>query len=295
MITFKEAIRTRDFAITAECFLKPETSAESICHQADVLKGSIDAVLLTDNQYGQLHMSTLAAARLFLDNDIDPIVQLSCRNRNRIVLLADILGAAALGVSSLMLVRGNRVPTGFEPRPKAVFDLNATELIATVSSIASDEESPAMPDLLTGGAVTPHNPNPEWQPLKLTAKADAGAQFMMTYICMDIDMLRNFMKHIVAAKLVQRLSIIVSIAILNSAEDARWLRNNRPNVTIPDAVIQRLQKATDPQQEGIAICAEQMQQLSAIPGVAGVNLIASTDLSAIPLAINAAGIVKEPS
>jgi methylenetetrahydrofolate reductase (NADPH) len=290
MKTFKEAIRAQNFAITAECFLKSETDAESIGYQADILRDSVDAVVLTDNQYGQLHMSTLAAARLMLDNDVDPITQLSCRNRNRIVLLADLLGAAALGVTSLLLVRGNHVPDGFEPRPKAILDMNATELIATATAMKEDERLSSLPDFFLGGLVTPHGPKPDWVPKKLIEKADAGAQFALTYVCMDIDLLRGYMKHLVATKLIRRISMIVSTAVFSSADDARWLRENRPNVMIPDSILERLAAASDPREEGIAICAEQLAMLATIPGIAGANIMASSDLAMIPAAINAAGL-----
>ena len=125
MKNFRDAVRERDFVVTAECFLKPATDAESIRHQADLLHDHVDGIVLLDNQYGQIHMSTVAAARLLLDNELDPIVQLSCRNRNRIALLADLLGAAALGVNSFLLVLGRRVPKAIEPRPKAVLDMDA--------------------------------------------------------------------------------------------------------------------------------------------------------------------------
>lgn len=290
MKTFRDAVREQEFVVTAECFLKPETDAESIRLQADLLRDHVDGVVLTDNQYGQVHMSTVAAARLLLDNEVDPIVQLSCRNRNRIALLADLLGAAALGVSSLLLVHGNRVPKAIQPRPKAVLDLDAVELIETAASLKKDERLGFVPDLFIGSSINPHSPKSDWVPRKLTAKADAGARFLLSHMCMDIEMLREYMKHLVAAKFIRRVSVIVSTAILTSADDARWLRDNRPNVTIPDSLVIRLENAGDPRQEGIAICAEQIRQLVTMPGVAGVNVIASTELAMIPKAIDAADL-----
>lgn len=281
-------MRTRDFAITAECFVKPETDAESIRIQADLLRDSVDGVVLTDNQHGQLHMSTLAASRLMLENGLDPVMQLSCRNRNRIVLIADLLGAAALGITSLLLVRGNRVPEGIEPRPKAVLDLTATELIATAEKINSDTRLMTTPEFFMGGLVTPHRPKPDWIPKKLTEKADSGAQFMLTHICMDIDLLRGYMKHLVAMKVTRRISMIIGTAVLTSATDARWLLENRPNVIIPDDIVQRLEAADDPRAEGVAICAEQLDALADIPGIAGANIVASEDLALIPEAIGRA-------
>ncbi len=274
----------------AECFLRPETNTEAIGLQADALRGSVDAILLTDNQHGQLHMSVLAAARLMLDNDIDPIMQLSCRNRNRIALLSDLLGAAALGVTSLLLVRGDRVPDGFEPRPKAVFDVNAKELIATATAMKEDEALRSPPAFFIGGVVTPHGPKPGWVPKKLIEKADAGLQFVVTHLCMDLELLRDYMAHLVGNELTRRVAVIVSTAVLASAEDALWLRKHRPNATIPDALIKRLEASSDPLQEGIAICSEQLKELATIPGVDGVNIMASTDLSMIPAAIAAADL-----
>ncbi|MEL7187367.1 MAG: methylenetetrahydrofolate reductase, partial [Pseudomonadota bacterium] len=276
--------------ITSECFLRPETDAEAMRLQADLLRDHVDGVLLTDNQYGGLHMSTVAAARLMLDNGIDPIVQLSCRNRNRLSLIADMLGAAALGVTSLLLVRGNRVPKGIKPRPKAVLDVNAAELIQIATNLQSEDRLENVPEMLVGGMITPHEPKADWAAEKIKAKADSGALFMVTYICMDLELLKRYMKRLVAEKLTRRMSVIVSIAILTSADDARYLRDNRPNMLIPDALIDRLEAASDPQAEGLAICSEQLQELKEIPGVSGANIIASTDLSMIPVAIAAAGI-----
>ncbi len=290
MKTFRDAVRERNFVVTAECFLKPETDAESIRHQADLLRGCVDGIVLRDNQYGALHMSTIAAARLLLDNELDPIVQLSCRNRNRIALLADLLGAVALGVSSLLLVHGNRVPKAIEPRPKAVLDMDAAELIATAASLEKDARLGSNPDLFIGSTITPHTPKANWVPSKLIEKTDAGARFLLAHTSMDIELLRGYMQHLVAAKLTRRVSVIVSTAILTSADDAIWLRDNRPNVLIPDSVVQRLDKAGDPRAEGLAICAEQLTQLAAIPGVSGANIIASTDLGMIPEAIDAADL-----
>lgn len=290
MNTFRNAILNKDFVVTSECFLKPETDAEAVRIQADVLREAVDGIIVTDNQYGRLHMSSLAAASLLMQNGVDPIMQLSCRNRNRIALLADLFGAAALGVSSILLIRGNRVPDGMNPRPKAVFDMSAAELIATAASMKDDEYLPSPPEFLIGGLVTPHSPQADWIPHKLIAKADAGAGFMVTYPCMDMALLRGYMKHLVANKLTHRFSVIVTTAILTSADDARWLRDSRPNASMPDSVVKRIKTATDPVREGIAICVDQIQELQEIPGIAGINIMATTDLGQIPNVVSLAGL-----
>jgi methylenetetrahydrofolate reductase (NADPH) len=292
--TFRQAARTRDFCVSAELFLKPESSADTIAAQAQVLRDHVDGVLLTDNQFGQLHMSTLAAAALLIANGVDPIMQLSCRNRNRIALLSDLLGAGALGVTSLMLVKGNHVPEGFEPRPKAVLDLDATELIATATRIRSDAALPPIFDFYVGGIVTPHVPEPDWTPRTLLRKIEAGAQFMMTNVCMDLPVLRSWLKHLVAAKIPRRIDIVVSIAIPESADDARWLCSNRPTFQIPDAVIRRLEQARDPEREGVAIASEMLAEVATLPGVSGAHLVATRKLAAIPAVLAAAGMARIP-
>ena len=288
MTNFRNALYKKDFVLTAECFLRPETNAEAIRLQADVLRGVVDAVLIRDNQHGQLHMSVLAASRLFLDNGVDPVMQLSCRNRNRIVLLSDLLGAAALGVSSLLLVRGDRVPGGFDPRPKAVLDVDAKELIAIATTMNEDERLPSPPAFFIGGVVTPHSPKPGSVPKKLLEKVNAGLHFTMTHLCMDLPLLREYMEHLIGNELTRRIAVIVSTAVLSSAEDALWLRKHRPNTMIPDSLVNRLQKSADPLQEGVAICSEQLAELATIPGVNGANIMASTDLSLVPEAVSAA-------
>lgn len=290
MRTFRDAVRSRDFAVSAEIHLRPETDAESLRLQAGVLRNHVDGILLTDNQYGLLHMSTIAAASILLGIGVDPIVQLTSRNRNRIALVSDMLGAAAIGVTSLLLVAGEKAPKGFKPRPKRVLDLNATEFIRTARTINNDEKLARPPDFLIGGAVTPVMPKPNWKPKKLLDKIDAGASFLQTHLCMDVALLRHYARYLVDNKLIRRTSIIASVAIIESSQDALWLRENRPNVMLPDTLLKRLDAAADPGAEGIRICGETIAVLKDIPGIDGVNIMASRDLQSIPAALAAAGI-----
>ena len=269
--------------------MKPETDANSIKVQADVLRDYVDAILLTDNQSGQLHMSSLAAGVLLLDAKIDPIIQLSCRNRNRISLLGDLLGCAALGMTNLSLIRGDRVPD-IQPKPKAIMDITATGLIRMANKMKADEKIKSVGKFLLGGVVTPHGPKPGWQAKNVTEKIDAGAQFVLTHTCLDMDLLRIYMKRMVETKLLRRVSVIVGMAVLSSSEDAQWVRKNRPNVIIPNDIVTRLSNAKDPEKEGIDICIEQLNTLKTIPGVSGAHLIASEKLINISAAIKNANI-----
>lgn len=290
MRSFKDAIRNRDFAVSAEIFLRPESSADSICEQADILRDHVDAILLTDNQFGRLHMSTLVAASILINAGVDPIVQLASRNRNRLALISDLIGAAALGVTSLLLVRGHHAPKEFKPRPEPVLDVNAADLIRLASTVNQGHGISHSPDFYIGGLVTAHRPKKDWNGKILMDKIDAGAGYLQAHICMDIEVLKTFMSRLVDNGIVRRTSIIGATAILASAEDARWLRENRPNVLIPDSVVDRLEQASDPRQEGIKICTEFLQAMRDIPGISGANIMAARDLATIPEAIDAAGI-----
>lgn len=290
--TFKDAVRTKDFAVSAEIYLRPDSDRASVLEQAGLLRESVDGILLTDNQFGQVHMSTIAAASILLGAGIDPIVQLSSRNRNRLALVSDLLGAAALGVTSLLLVAGEKAPRALKPRPKPVLDLTATDLIMTATTIKNDENLRTRPDFFVGGVVTPVGPKPAWKPKKMLEKIDAGAQYLQTHTCMDTNLLREYMQHLVSRKLIQRTSVIAAVAVLESADDARWLRENRPNVMIPEHIVERLEHADDPKKEGIRVCAETIRAARSTPGIDGVSIMATRDLASIPRALEAAGLAR---
>jgi len=290
---FRKALSTQDFVITSEIFLTPETDANSIQMQADILRDYVDAILITDNQSGRIHMSTLAAGTLLMNAGVDPIAQLSCRNRNRISLLSDLLGCTALGITNISLVRGDRVPDDFQPRPKAIMDVNATELIRIANIMKNDEKIASQGNFFLGGVVTAHAPKPGWPAKNITEKIDAGAQFVFTHTCLDLDLLRTYMQRLGETKLLWKCHVVAGIVLLSSVEDAQWVSKNRPNVIIPNDIITRLGDAKDPEQEGIEICAEQLQELSEISSISGAHIIASEKLTNIPIAISQSGIRKK--
>ncbi len=263
-------------------------SATELIADARFLSESVDGIVLTDNQYGQTHMSTSAAAGLLLGSGVDPIVQLSCRNRNRIALVSELLGARAQGVTSIMLIEGAKVPKGFEPRPKSVMDMNAKELIATAKLMNDDEKLVGNKYLIaTSGTV--HSPQPGWEPKELIAKADAGAQIIVSQLCFDIDILKRYMTFLGTKKMSHRVQFIISLATLPSAGIARFLRDNRRRALIPAGVIKRLEQSNDAEAEGVAICSELLQIYSEIPGVSGANLMTLGTADTIGAAINASG------
>ena len=287
MNNFKNSIQSGKFVITSEISLTPESNIQEVESQARALGDDIDGILVTDNQSGQLHMSPIVVGSILLNSNIDPIVQLSCRNRNRISLLSDILGCLTLGVSSFSLIRGDRVPEEYQPRPKAIMDINATELISMAQNLKNDETISPPRNFIIGGVLTPHTPKDGWQAKNLRKKVDSGAQFFFTHTCLDMDLLSTFMKKIGPTKILNKCYIVAGIALLESTENAEWLRKNRPNVIIPNQIMNRLKEAKDQEAEGIKICSEQINTVKKIPGISGVHIIGSKKLENIPLAIRA--------
>ena len=290
MRSFKDALRTRDFALTAELSLTPESDAASITEQAQNLGRCVDAMQVTENQYGQIHMSPFAAAMLLMQEGIDPVLQLSCCNRNRVALIGELLGARALGIKNLLLIHGKKMPDTLEPQPTQVEDIGVDELIATAAMIKEDPDLVRTPEFLIGAVVKAHTPKPDWAAPRLHHKIDAGAQFIQTQLCFDVNVLRRFTAHLVSMKLLQRCHVIADIAVLPSAEAARWLRTNLSHVLIPSKIIRRLDQAVDPQQEGIEICTEYLREIARIPGVSGANIIATGDPQNAVQAIQASGL-----
>jgi methylenetetrahydrofolate reductase (NADPH) len=287
LIPFKEALRSKDFVVTVEMPILPETTAATLVADAASVADSVDGLLLTDNQYGQPHMSPAAAAGILLSHGYAPILQLSCRNRNRIALIGELLGARATGIDSLMLVRGGVLPEGYSPRPKAVMDTDAKQLIATAKLIGDDGRLGPEGDLLIGTSATAHTPAPGSEPGELLAKADAGAQLIIAQICQDIDVIRRYMDFLIAHKLTQRLSVIVSLTVVASAEVAVWLRANRGGTVIPDSLLERLAETGFSEDSAIAETARLIAELRDVPGVSGVNL------AALPSAQLAARVLAE--
>jgi 5,10-methylenetetrahydrofolate reductase len=237
---------------------------------------------VTDNPYAWVQMSALSAAGILIDYGVDPVPILTCRDRNRIALQSDLLGMQALGVTSLMLMRGHRVPENHSVPASTVFDLTGRELITLATSVSKT--------FFIGTGARVFRPGPHWRAESLLSRAEKGAQFVQTQLCFNMDILRRFMKRFVAAKLTRSYSVMVSLSPLPSAETARWVKENMSDSRIPADVIQRLEDAKNPEREGIAICAELMQEISEIPGVSGVNLMTTGDPEAIPAAIEASGL-----
>ena len=284
------------FAITAEVTPPLSGAADGLLEKARPLKGVVDAVNVTDGASARVHMSSLAAAALLAQGGIEPVLQMTCRDRNRIALESDILGASALGIRNILVLRGDDPSVGDHPEAKPVFDFESRDLLraatamGTAGTLASGRKIEAPPILFLGAGDTPIDPPEDWHPQALMAKAEAGARFIQTQFCFDTGIVRRYAEGLARAGLAARLSILIGIGPLASARSALWIRKNLWGSTIPDALIERLEGARRPKEEGIAICAELLAELAEIPGIAGAHLMAPLNESAIPAAVARSGL-----
>jgi methylenetetrahydrofolate reductase (NADPH) len=281
------------FVLTAEVVPPISADAEDLLAKAMPLKGVADAVNVTDGAGARAHMGAVAAATIMQNAGIEPILQLVCRDRNRIGLQSDLMGAAALGIRNLLILGGDKPTAGDQPDAKAVFDLDSRSLSQTAKGIGEGVLPTGTKVLhpkpfLIGAADAPIDPKPDWQPTGLQAKVDAGAAFAQTQFCMDAGVIRRYIARLTDAGITPKLAMLIGVNPLRSAKSANWMRTNLFGTIIPDSMIERMEKAADPAAEGRKICVEFIEELATIPGVAGAHIMAPGNDAAVPDVINAA-------
>jgi methylenetetrahydrofolate reductase (NADPH) len=294
------ALRRGRFVVTAEVSPPVSTDPGEFIERAMPLRGLATAVNVTDGAGAKTHLSSLVAAHFLLRHGIEPILQVTCRDRNRLALQADLLGAVALGIRNVLVLRGDEPSVGDQPDAKPVFDLATTHVLAMAHRMRSERRLPsgveikgAVP-LVLGAAETVVDPAPDWKPSGLAAKAEAGADFIQTQFCMDVEVARRYAARLADLGIAQRLPILIGVAPVPSARSARWMREKLFGTVIPDAVIERLERAADPKVEGKRICVEVIQQLAAVPGIAGVHVMAPMFHSALAPVIAESGVAGRP-
>lgn len=290
-------LRRGQFVVTAE--LNPPDSADpfDVFERASVLAEVCDAINATDASGANVHMSSVGICGLLTRADLAPVLQISCRDRNRIAIQGDVLGAAAMGVCNVLCLTGDGVGVGDQPEARPVFDLDCMSLLTTIR-IMRDEHRflsgrrlTAPPKLFLGAAANPFVPPHEMRPLRLARKIAAGAQFVQTNYCFDVPRLVAYMERVRDLGLHETCFIIVGVGPLASARAARWMRSNVPGIHIPDAVVDRLEKASDPRAEGRDLCIELIQQVREIEGVHGVHIMAYRQEEAVVDIVDRSGIL----
>jgi methylenetetrahydrofolate reductase (NADPH) len=287
----------RRFVITAEAVPPLSCDPEDLLGPLRPLAGLVDAVNLPDGPGAHVRMGALPAAVLLAGAGIEPVLQISCRDRNRIALQGDLIGAAALGLKNLLLLRGDDPTAGDQPQAKPVFDLDSRSLVETARLIRDEGRLPygakvaGSAPFCIGVADSPIDPPPGWQPDALKAKVAAGAQFAQTQFCMDTGVVRRYVARLHDAGLTERLFLLIGVTPLRSARSAAWMRRHLFGTIIPDAMIARLDAASDPAAEGRLICVETIAELATIPGIAGAHVMAPGNEAALPEVIAAARAV----
>lgn len=292
-----------EFVVTAELQATDSSDPASVHELADLLRGKVDAVNCTDNSSAHTHLSPLAAAHLLVDRGIEPIMQLVCRDRNRLALQADLLGAAALGVRNVLCMTGDDVTIGDHPEAKPIYDIDSIHLVR-IARIMRDEgrylsgrrlERP--PRFLIGAVENPFAPPLEFRPMRLGKKIEAGAEFVQTQICFNVDKLRLFMARCADLGLLDHVWIIAGVFVLRSARGARYIRDQVPGIDVPDGVIDRMDAAPQERQadEGVRLALEIVDRVREIPGVSGVHLMSIRNEEAIVRVVGEAGLLPRPA
>jgi methylenetetrahydrofolate reductase (NADPH) len=278
----ERVLRSGRFAVTAELNPPDTADPQAVYDRALVLASVCDAINATDASGANVHMSSVGMCALLTRAGYEPVMQVSCRDRNRIAIQGDLLGAAAMGVRNLLCLTGDGVQAGDQPESKPVFDLDSIGLLRTARALRdegrflSGRQLEAAPKFFLGAAANPFAPPLEFRPLRLGKKVEAGADFIQTQFCFDMKLMRRYMEAVRELGLHERVFILAGVGPLRSAKTAEWLRSRVPGVVIPDEVIHRLRSVPLDKQreEGKRLCVEIIQELQEMDGVSGVHVMA---------------------
>ena len=287
------------FAMTAETSPPDAASAEAVLARVECLRGVADAVNVTDGASARVHMSALATASIMARSGIEPVLQMTTRDRNRLALQADVVGASALGIHNFLCLTGDKMAAGDQPDAAEVFELDSGELMRQMRDMRDLAQFPSgrtidpAPSLFLGAAEMPAEPGDNWPAKRLQAKIDNGTQFFQTQYCFDLDKVRAYCRGLVDGGFTEQAHFLIGIGPLASAKSARWMNDNLFGVHVPDAIIERLEGAQDQKAEGRAICAELLQGMSEIEGCAGAHLMAPHQEAACAQVIQESGLLQQ--
>jgi methylenetetrahydrofolate reductase (NADPH) len=295
----ERALRKGWFAVTAE--LNPPDSADprDVLKAAEPLKDVSDAINATDASGANCHMSSMGICSILSRAGHGIVLQISCRDRNRIAIQGDVLGAAAMGVGNILCLTGDGVGVGDQPGARPVFDFDSVTLLRALRTMRdegtflSGRKLSTPPRVFLGAAENPCIPPVEWRADRLEKKVRAGADFIQTNYIFDLPVFVEFMKRVRDMGMHEKTFILAGVGPLASAKSARWMRNNVPGIHIPDAVIDRLERAANPVEEGKKLCIELIQQVRDIEGVNGVHVMAYRREHVVHEIIEESGILKE--
>jgi 5,10-methylenetetrahydrofolate reductase len=294
----ERVLRRGEFAVTTE--LNPPDSAdpEDVYNRARIFDGWVDGINAVDASGANCHMSSVGICALLTRMGYAPIMQIACRDKNRIAIQGDVLGAAAMGVANILCLTGDGVQAGDQPGAKPVFDLDSMSLLETIrimrdnGKFLSGRKLTTPPQLFLGGAINPFAPPYDFRPHRLGKKIAAGAQFVQSQYCFDVPMFRTYMQRVRDLGYAEKVFILCGVGPLASAKTAKWIRSNVPGIHIPDAIIKRLEGAQDQKKEGKQICIDIIREVKEIPGVAGIHVMAYRQEEYVAEIVDESGVLK---
>ncbi len=295
-------LRAGEFVVTCELQTTDSAGPESIYELAEHLVGRVDAVNCTDNSAAHPHISPLAAGRLLIDRGVEPIVQFACRDRNRLALQADLLGAAALGIRNITCMTGDDVTAGDHPEAKPIYDVDSMHLLR-IARMMRDEgvylsgrKLSEPPDLFIGAVENPFAPPLDFRPMRLGKKIDAGAEFIQTQIVFNVPQMRIFMARVADLGLIDRAFLLAGVFVPRSAKGLRYMRDMVPGMDVPAEIVRRLEALPEDRQteEGVRIALEIVAELRELRGVSGIHLMSIKGEQAILRVIEESGLLPRP-
>ena len=299
----EQVLTSGHFAATGELGPPKSADAEVIRRKAGLLKGYTDAVNITDNQTAIVRMSSISVATMLLGLGIEPTIQMTCRDRNRLAIQADLLGASALGIKNLLCLTGDHLHFGNHLTARGVHDLDSIQLVAMVKALRDEKKfangeviETVEPRFLIGAAENPFADPFDYRPYRLAKKVAAGADFIQTQLIYNVPKFKEFMKRVVDLGIHEKCYILAGVGPIKSIGMARYMQNSVPGMDVPEDIIARLKSVPKEQvrKEGIRQCAEIIHEMRQIPGVRGVHVMAIEWEEAVPEILELAGLLPRP-
>ncbi|MGD0229969.1 MAG: methylenetetrahydrofolate reductase [Syntrophorhabdales bacterium] len=298
----KKVLTMGHFAVTAECGPPKGADPEVIRKKGRLLKGFVDSVNVTDNQTGVVRLSSLASCAILKEEGLDPVLQMVTRDRNRIALQSDVLGASALGIRNILCLSGDHQSMGNQPEAKGVFDLDSVQLLQVVREmrdkgvILGGDQLSSVPALFIGAVENPFGDPQGYRVSRLAKKVRAGAEFIQTQCIYNLARFKEFMAEARDKGLDGNVAILGGVTPLKTARMAEYMAKNVAGMDIPDAVIARMKAvpAKEQREEGIRIAVETIEALKGIKGVRGVHIMAIEWEEAVPELVEKAGLLPRP-
>jgi len=296
----EKVLESGRFAVTAEAGPPRGAVPSVILRKGELLKASCDALNVTDNQTAIVRMSSLSGCVLLKQLGVDPVMQMVCRDRNRIAIQSDVLGAVALGIGNILCLTGDYQSFGDHPTAKSVFDLDSIQLIQVLSQMRdekkflSGEKISGEVPLFIGAVENPYADPFEYRVLRLAMKVKAGADFIQTQAVFDVSKFAKWMEMVTDRGLDKEVHVLAGVIPTRSVGMARHMRDNVPGVSVPDEIVTRMEDAKDTREEGLKICLEIIEQIKEIPGVHGIHIMAVGWEEIVPTIVERAGFLPRP-